>query len=145
LAYLGLAGLPHPEETAQRYPFELSGGMRQRVLIAIALAKRPALIIADEPTTALDVTVQAKVLATLDESVSKLHTSLIMISHDLAVVAKLCDYIYVMYRGQVVEAGPTLIVFTEPQHAYTRHLLAGLRNLTSAGDPLSSFRSQQLV
>lgn len=141
LSYMALAGLPQPEETARRYPFELSGGMRQRILIAIALAKRPQLIIADEPTTALDVTVQAKVLETLGDSVSKLGSSLIMISHDLAVVAQLCDYIHVMYRGEVVESGPTLQVFTEPRHDYTRHLLAGVRSLTSASEPLSGFRS----
>jgi ABC-type glutathione transport system ATPase component len=140
LGYMSLAGLPAPAETARRYPFELSGGMRQRILIAIALAKRPQLIIADEPTTALDVTVQAKVLESLDESVSKLKTSLIMISHDLAVVAKLCDYIYVMYRGEVVESGPTLSIFTEPRHDYTRQLLAGVRSLTSLDAPLAGFR-----
>jgi ABC-type dipeptide/oligopeptide/nickel transport system ATPase component len=139
--YLALAGLPKPAETARCYPFELSGGMRQRVLIAIALAKRPALIIADEPTTALDVTVQARVLATLDESVSKLQTSLIMISHDLAVVAKLCDHIYVMYRGEVVESGPILEIFTEPRHDYTRRLLAGVRSLTSVHGQLRGFHS----
>jgi ABC-type dipeptide/oligopeptide/nickel transport system ATPase component len=132
LTYLGLAGLPAPEETARRFPFELSGGMRQRVLIAIALAKRPALIIADEPTTALDVTVQAKVLETLDDSVTKLNSSLIMISHDLAVVAKLCDYIYVMHLGQIVESGPTFELFTKPRHEYTRRLLAAVRNLSLA-------------
>ncbi|HWK68998.1 MAG TPA: ABC transporter ATP-binding protein [Rhizobiaceae bacterium] len=140
IEFLRLAGLSDPEKYARSYPFELSGGMRQRVLIAIALAKRPALIIADEPTTALDVTVQARVLATLDESVSKLQTALILISHDLAVVAKLCDYIYVMYRGEVVEAGPTLDIFTRPNHAYTRDLLAGVRSLTSPDHQLSGFR-----
>ena len=139
-SYMSLAGLPSPAETARRYPFELSGGMRQRILIAIALAKRPQLIIADEPTTALDVTVQAKVLESLDESVSKLQTSLIMISHDLAVVAKLCDYIYVMYRGEIVESGPTLSIFTSPRHSYTNQLLAGVRSLTSPDAPLVGFR-----
>jgi ABC-type dipeptide/oligopeptide/nickel transport system ATPase component len=141
LSYLALAGLPAPQETARRFPFELSGGMRQRVLIAIALAKRPDLIIADEPTTALDVTVQAKVLEALDDSVTKLQSSLIMISHDLAVVAKLCERIYVMHMGQVVESGPTLEVLTEPRHDYTRHLLAGVRNLTSLDEDLSGFKS----
>lgn len=131
LEYMRLAGLPAPETTARRYPFQLSGGMRQRVLIAIALAKRPDLIIADEPTTALDVTVQAKVLESLDMSVRTLGSSLIMISHDLGVVAKLCDRIYVMYRGEVVEAGPTMEVFQNPAHDYTRQLLSGIRRLTS--------------
>ena len=135
--YMALSGLPDPEAVTKRYPFELSGGMRQRILIAIALAKRPQLIIADEPTTALDVTVQARVLDSLDESVRVLGTALIMISHDLAVVAKLCDTIHVMYRGEVVESGPTLDVFTAPRHDYTRHLLAGVRRLTSATEPLT--------
>lgn len=139
LDYMAMAGLPSPTETARRYPFELSGGMRQRILIAIALAKRPQLIIADEPTTALDVTVQAKVLESLDESVTKLGTSLIMISHDLAVVAKLCDYVYVMYHGEVVEAGPTVKVFRQPSHDYTRQLLAGVRSLTSPNVRLAGF------
>ena len=134
LEYMALAGLPSPEATAGRYPFQLSGGMRQRVLIAIALAKRPDLIIADEPTTALDVTVQAKVLESLDMSVRTLGSSLIMISHDLGVVAKLCDRIYVMYRGQVVESGPTLEVFRNPSHDYTRHLLSGIRRLTAVDE-----------
>lgn len=135
LRYLSLAGLPHPAETATQYPIELSGGMRQRVLIAIALVKRPSVIIADEPTTALDVTVQAKVLETLEHSVSVLGSSLIMISHDLAVVAKLCDRIYVMCKGEVVESGPTLDVFLNPQHDYTKQLLQGVRNLSSARKP----------
>lgn len=131
LNYMSLAGLPNPDEIAGQYPFELSGGMRQRVLIAIALAKRPEIIIADEPTTALDVTVQAKVLETLDNSVSQLGSSLIMISHDLAVVAKLCDRIYVMCKGEVVESGSTLDVFLEPKHTYTQQLLRGVRDLSS--------------
>lgn len=126
-----LAGLPDPEATMRRYPFELSGGMRQRILIAIALAKKPELIIADEPTTALDVTVQARILETLQDSVARLGTSLIMISHDLAVVAKLCDRVHVMQHGVMVEDGPTREVFTNPQHPYTRQLLAGARDLTS--------------
>lgn len=134
LAFMRLAGLPDPEDIYARYPFELSGGLRQRVLIAIAIAKRPQLIIADEPTTALDVTVQAKVLQTLQDTVEQMDTALIMISHDLGVVAKLCDYIYVMQKGVVVEHGPTLDIFTAPQHPYTQQLIAGARDLLSVAD-----------
>jgi len=105
--------------------------MRQRILIAIALAKKPDLIIADEPTTALDVTVQARILETLQDSVARLGTALIMISHDLAVVARLCNRVHVMQHGVLVEEGPTREVFTNPQHPYTRKLLAGARDLTS--------------
>lgn len=129
-----LAGLPDPVAVARRYPFELSGGMRQRVLIAIALAKRPDLIIADEPTTALDVTVQARILDTLEDSVTRLGTALIMISHDLAVVARLCDHVCVMQQGVIVEQGPTGRVFTAPEHPYTRQLLTGARDLLSVAE-----------
>ncbi len=137
--YLELAGLTNVDTLAERFPFELSGGMRQRVLIAIALAKRPGLIIADEPTTALDVTVQAKVLESLDQSVTELGTSLIMISHDLAVVAELCDRIYVMLNGRIVESGPTREVFVNPREPYTEALLKSVRSLTVPGEELISY------
>lgn len=137
--YLELAGLTNVDKVAARFPFELSGGMRQRVLIAIALAKRPGLIIADEPTTALDVTVQAKVLESLDQSVRELGTSLIMISHDLAVVAELCDRVYVMLNGRIVESGPTKDVFTTPREPYTEALLKSVRSLTVPGEELISY------
>ncbi|GAA1791731.1 ABC transporter ATP-binding protein [Planosporangium flavigriseum] len=130
-SFMELAGLAQPAEVARKFPFELSGGMRQRVLIAIALAKRPELIIADEPTTALDVTVQARVLASLKRSVDELGMSLLMISHDLAVVAGLCDRVYVMCDGAVVEEGDTHSVFTEPKEAYTQGLLRSVRSLSS--------------
>lgn len=129
--YLQLAGLSRPAEVALRYPFELSGGMRQRVMIAMAMAKRPDLIVADEPTTALDVTVQAHVLESLDRSVRELGTALVMISHDLAVVAKMCDYVYVMYDGEIVEHGRTQQVFRAPAEAYTQSLLRGARRLNA--------------
>jgi ABC-type dipeptide/oligopeptide/nickel transport system ATPase component len=128
--FLGLAGLENVVELAQRFPYELSGGMRQRVLIAIAIAKLPDLIIADEPTTALDATVQLHVLRTLDESVRELGTSLILISHDLAVVASMTDRIYVMYGGRVVESGATATVLERPRHPYTQALLRSVRSLT---------------
>ncbi|WES63349.1 ATP-binding cassette domain-containing protein [Microbacter sp. GSS18] len=120
------------EAIAERFPHELSGGMRQRVLIAIAIAKQPDLIIADEPTTALDATVQARVLKTLGDAVSDLGTSLILISHDIAVVAAMTDRICVMYGGVVVETGPTDQVLHDPQHPYTRALLRSVRSLTDA-------------
>jgi len=129
LRFLQLAGLTDVEQLAHRFPHELSGGMRQRVLVAIAIAKTPDLIIADEPTTALDATVQALVLATLDETVRTLGTSLILISHDLAVVAGMTDRLYVMYAGRIVESGPTAEVMAEPRHPYTQALLRSVRSL----------------
>src|SRR5690606_8743490 len=128
--FLGLAGLDDPERVAACFPHELSGGMRQRVLIAIAIAKVPDLIIADEPTTALDATVQARVLRTLDDTVSQLGNSLILISHDLAVVASMTDRIYVMYNGHVVEEGSTAEVLARPRHRYTQALLRSVRSLS---------------
>lgn len=127
--YLALAGLPDPAAVAQRFPFELSGGMRQRVLISMALAKRPELIVADEPTTALDATVQRRVLKSLNDSVEELGTSLLLISHDLSVVAGLCDRVYVMYGGEIVESGTTEQIFSAPQHDYTKELLRCVRSL----------------
>ncbi len=138
LRFLELAGLEHVVELARRFPHELSGGMRQRVLIAIAIAKLPELIIADEPTTALDATVQRLVLQTLDETVSRLGTSLVLISHDLAVVAGMTDRIYVMYGGRVVESGTTEDVLYRPRHPYTQALLTSVRSLTDEGVELYS-------
>lgn len=138
LECLALAGLPDVEEVAEKFPHELSGGMRQRVLIAIAIAKSPDIIIADEPTTALDATVQAKVLETLEQTVEQLGTSLILISHDLAVVASMTERIYVMYAGRVVEDGPTDEVLNNPQHPYTQMLLRSVRSLTEDGVELYS-------
>lgn len=120
-----------PVQKADSYPHELSGGQKQRIMIAMALACEPEIIIADEPTTALDATVQRRVLKSLDESVSQLDTALLLITHDLAVVAGLCDRVYVMYRGEIVESGSTDQIFYEPQHAYTKELL---RCVTSLSD-----------
>lgn len=119
-------GLPEPRRRARQYPFELSGGMRQRVGIAMAIANGPNLLIADEPTTALDVTVQAEVLDTLDRLRREHGMAMILISHDLAVVANVVDQACVMYAGRVVEHGPAERVFREPQHPYTMGLLASL-------------------
>lgn len=136
--FLAQAGLEDVENLERRFPHQLSGGMRQRVLIAIAIAKRPTLIIADEPTTALDATVQRKVLATLDEAVRTLHTSLILISHDIAVVSEMTDRVYVMYNGRVVESGTTSQVLHAPKHRYTQALLTSVRSLSDDGTPLYS-------
>ena len=115
-----------PERTLNAYPHELSGGMRQRVMIAMAFSCHPKLIIADEPTTALDVTVQAQILALLKERTAATGTAVLLITHDLAVVAQVCDRVYVMYRGEIVEHGPTRAVIGAPQQAYTRALLNAL-------------------
>ena len=120
---LGLVRLPSPKTLADRYPHELSGGMRQRVMIAMALACQPKLLIADEPTTALDVTIQAQILELIKELQEKLKMALIFISHNLGVVARLCDRIGVMYAGSMVELAEKKTLFTRPQHPYTIALL----------------------
>jgi ABC-type dipeptide/oligopeptide/nickel transport system ATPase component len=132
---LAEAGLPSPGQVMRRFPHELSGGMRQRVMIAIALASEPALLIADEPTTALDATVQLQVLETLRRLHRDRKMAMIIISHDLGVVAELCDRIYVMRAGKVVEYGDTLEVFEKPKHPYTAQLVAlsTRRNATPVG------------
>jgi oligopeptide/dipeptide ABC transporter ATP-binding protein len=123
---LGLVHLPSPKVLAGRYPHELSGGMRQRVMIAMALACQPKLLIADEPTTALDVTIQAQILELLNELQEKLKMALIFISHNLGVVARLCDRIGVMYAGSMAELAEKKALFTRPQHPYTIALLEAI-------------------
>jgi len=125
-------GIADPERRLRAYPHELSGGMRQRVMIAMALANRPALLIADEPTTALDVTVQAQILDLLAELKRETGTALIFITHSLAVVAEIADRVTVMYAGQVVEEGPVARVFGKPLHPYTRALLAAVHEADTA-------------
>ncbi len=125
-------GISDPQRRLDEYPHQLSGGMRQRALIAIALACRPRLLIADEPTTALDVTIQAQILALLRELVAETGTALIMITHDLGVVAGLCDEVAVLYGGRVVERGPRHPLFAQPRHPYTAGLLASIPRLDSA-------------
>ena len=117
---LRLVGIPEPEHVINDYPNQLSGGMRQRVMIAIALACEPKLLIADEPTTALDVTIQAQILELMNDLRHKLGMSIIMITHDLGVVAQMCEKIAVMYAGHIVEYGTTDEIFYNPQHEYTR-------------------------
>jgi oligopeptide/dipeptide ABC transporter ATP-binding protein len=122
-------GLPDPERTARRYPHELSGGMRQRVLIAMTLACRPRLVLCDEPTTALDVTVQAQVLRLLRSECAELGAALVFVSHDLAVIRQICSRVAVMYAGRIVESGTVEDVFTEPRHGYTASLLRSVPEL----------------
>lgn len=117
-------GLPDPEQSANAFPHQLSGGQRQRVMMAMALINAPQLLICDEPTTALDVTVQAKVLRLLDKELSGSAAACLFISHDLAVVNQICDYLLVMYQGQIVERGPLRQLLEQPKHPYTRGLLA---------------------
>ncbi len=134
LAMLERVRLPDAVTRLGQYPHELSGGLRQRVMLAIALIARPALVIADEPTTALDVTVEAGILELLAELVRGEGTALLLVSHDLAVVAGLCDEIAVMYAGRIVESGPARAVLTAPAHPYTAGLLAARLTLDSPLD-----------
>jgi len=129
---LGLMGLPDPEGMVHRYPHELSGGQRQRVLIAAALAADPDLIIADEPSTALDVTVQAQILALLRELRDRLGVAILFITHDLGVVAEMCDRVYVMYAGRIVESREVHALYADPRHPYTAGLLGS--TLSSSSD-----------
>jgi oligopeptide transport system ATP-binding protein len=123
---LAEVGIRNPEKRVHSYPHEFSGGMRQRVMIAMALITRPELLICDEPTTALDVTVQKQVLDLIRERQQQLGTAVIFITHDLAVVSDMCDHINVMYAGRVVESAPCDVLFRNPRHAYTRALLASI-------------------
>ncbi|MFL6128735.1 MAG: ABC transporter ATP-binding protein [Mycobacteriales bacterium] len=134
---LDLVGIPDPERRLKEYPHQLSGGMRQRALVAMAVACEPRLLIADEPTTALDVTIQAQILELLKELVRGQGTALVLITHDLGVVAGLCDRVNVMYSGRIVEQADRHTLFVEPRHPYTTGLLASIPRLDSVeGAPL---------
>jgi oligopeptide/dipeptide ABC transporter ATP-binding protein len=124
--------IPDPEKRASDYPHQLSGGMRQRIMIAMALVCRPALVIADEPTTALDVTIQAQILELLDRLRHEYELSLILISHDLGVIAQVAETVAVMYAGKIVEIGPAMDVFHNPKHPYTEGLLRSVPRLGSS-------------
>ena len=129
IALLASVGIPNPEEKYKQYPHEFSGGMRQRVLIAMALSCSPALLIADEPTTALDVTLQAQILDLRLEGVKARNTSLILISHDLSLVKERCKRILILYGGKVMEEGTVEEIFREPKHPYTKALLAAIPSM----------------
>jgi microcin C transport system ATP-binding protein len=135
LDLLTRVGIPNPEERLASYPHQLSGGQRQRVIIAMALANEPDLLIADEPTTALDVTVQAQILALLTELKREMGMALLLITHDLGIVRKMADRVNVMTKGRIVEHGPTEDIFTAPKHDYTKHLLASEPKGRSLGAP----------
>lgn len=127
---LKLVGISHAERRIDEYPFQFSGGMRQRVMIAMALARNPRVLIADEPTTALDVTLQAQVLNLIQELQNQFKLSMILITHDLGVVAHMVEMINIMYLGRIVEVGPTMQIFEEPRHPYTQGLLKSIPKLT---------------
>jgi oligopeptide/dipeptide ABC transporter ATP-binding protein len=139
---LKMVGIPDAERRVDDYPHQFSGGMRQRVMIAIALACRPKLLIADEPTTALDVTVQAQVLELIAELRAALGMSVVLITHDLGIVADYCDRVAVMYAGQVVETGPTMDVLHRPVHPYTSGLLRAVPRLERLTDPVRPIPGQ---
>ncbi|TCZ78837.1 ABC transporter ATP-binding protein [Paenibacillus albiflavus] len=131
-------GIPRPEAIVDEYPHQLSGGMRQRVMIAMAMACDPELLIADEPTTALDVTIQAQILDLMKQLNRDLGTAIMMITHDLGVVAEMCDRIVVMYAGKIVEEGSTRAILKNPQHPYTRGLIQSVPRMDVAQDKLYS-------
>ncbi len=135
---LDAVGLPDAGRIMRSYPHQLSGGMQQRVMIALALACQPKLLIADEPTTALDVTIQAQILALLKDLARKFNISVILITHNLGVVAKTCDRLAVLYAGRVAELGPTKAIFEDPQHPYTRGLMAAIPRPASRGSKMSA-------
>ena len=138
LEMLQLVKIPNAEKRMKQYPFEFSGGMRQRAMIAIALACKPEILIADEPTTALDVTIQAQILDLMNQLKKETGTSILFITHDLGVVAEVCDDVAVMYCGRVVERGDVKTIFANPSHPYTKGLLGSIPRLGDAGKELKS-------
>jgi peptide/nickel transport system ATP-binding protein len=135
---LKLVGIPRAEGILKEYPHQLSGGMRQRVMIAMAMACNPKLLIADEPTTALDVTIQAQILALMKDLNKKTNTSIILITHDLGVVAEICERVIVMYCGQIVEQGDVRTILKNPKHPYTKGLLKSIPDLRGKKERLYS-------
>ena len=130
LALLNLVGIAVPEQRIHEYPHQLSGGMRQRVMIAMALSSKPAVLIADEPTTALDVTIEAQILELMGKLQKELNMGIILITHDLGVVAEVCHEVAVMYGGKIIEQAPVQTLFSEPKHPYTQGLLASIPSLS---------------
>lgn len=133
---ISLVGINEPAKRMKQYPFELSGGMRQRIMIAMALACEPDILIADEPTTALDVTIQAQILELMQDLQKKLGMAIIMITHDLGVVAQMCDEVIVMYAGSICEQGTADEIFYNPHHEYTKGLMRSIPTLSNDGEKL---------
>jgi oligopeptide/dipeptide ABC transporter ATP-binding protein len=133
---LRLVGISEPERRAREYPHQLSGGMRQRVMIAMALSCNPELLIADEPTTALDVTIQAQILELMRDLKGRIGSAILLITHDLGVVAEMCDEVAVMYAGRIVEQASTEDIFASPKHPYTQGLMASVPRLGEKQDRL---------
>src|SRR3990172_1709316 len=141
LEMLRLVGFPDPAKAEHTYPFELSGGLRQRAMIAAALVCRPALLIADEPTTALDVTIQAQILQLVQQLQGELHMAVLIITHDLGIVANMADEVVVMYHGKVMEAGPIEDIFRDPRHPYLKALMRAVPRFNmAAGERLTPIR-----
>ena len=138
IKYLKLVNIPNAEERARQYPHEFSGGMRQRAMIAMALSCNPKVLIADEPTTALDVTIQAQIMELIRDMNRKMGTAVLLISHDLGVIRQMCSRVYIMYAGRVVESGETQEVLAHPLHPYTKGLIASIPSLEKRGQRLSS-------
>ena len=139
---MGLVGIASAKQRLANYPHEFSGGMRQRAMIAIAIAAEPALLLADEPTTALDVTIQDQILKLLTGLATDLGMALVLVTHDLGVVAETCDNVCVMYAGRIVEKGPVTALFSQPHHAYTHALLRAMPGKRQARQPLASIPGQ---
>ena len=139
---LKLVGVPRAEDIVKCYPHELSGGMRQRAMIAMAVSCNPKLLIADEPTTALDVTIQAQILDIMKDLKKKLNTSIMLITHDLGVIAEMAEYVVVMYAGKVIEEAPVIELFENPMHPYTEGLMKSKPSLDKDVDRLYSIPGQ---
>ena len=138
LELMKAVGIPEPEKRYNQYPFHFSGGMRQRIVIAIALASNPDILICDEPTTALDVTIQAQILELMEDIRAKKNTGILMITHDLGVVAEMCSRVVVMYAGRIVEEAPVQELFADPKHPYTQGLIGSVPKLGSGVESLPS-------
>jgi oligopeptide/dipeptide ABC transporter ATP-binding protein len=139
---LRLVGVPNPEQRYDQYPHEYSGGMRQRAMIAMAIANSPSVLIADEPTTALDVTIQAQIIEVLKTAQQETHAAIILITHDLGLIAELADRVVVMYAGRVVESGDVFTIFNSPRHPYTLGLMSSLAKLESEQEFLQPIPGQ---
>ena len=133
LVQLKSVGLPNVEDLYYCYPLQLSGGQRQRVMIAMAFINNPALLIADEPTTALDVTIQTQIMDLMRQMNKKTNTAILLISHDLGVVSRLCSRVYIMYAGRIAESGPVDEILTNPLHPYTKGLVEAIPDITKRG------------